>query len=105
MMITINNTGPILYAHAGPMYLGITLARMLPFLDPSRLYVCCHGSTDGVPTWQVMLLQGCHNSNEPKFKAILKVSQGFLANFQGSYIARKFDRSYNLQGFMRTKHG
>ena len=52
-----------------------------------------------------MLLQGCHNSNEPKFKAILKVSQGFLANFQGSYIARKFDRNCHLQGFMRTKHG
>ena len=42
--------------HTGPIYLGITLARILPFLDPSQLYVCCHGSTDGVPTWQVMLL-------------------------------------------------
>jgi hypothetical protein len=34
-------------------------------------------------------VQGCHNSIVPKFKAILKVSQGFLANFQGSYNARK----------------
>ena len=50
-------------------------------------------------------LQGCHNSNEPKFKAILKVCQGFLANFQGSYIARKFNINCHLQGFTRTKYG